>query len=339
MTKKIKNLDDRSPKKIDGAWISFVHWSDVEGQRWNSEIKKMTDEQWKEMVRAMHEIGMNIIVVQEVCRNEQYVRKHNKETQGYKGKAFYPSKIYPRYKDLKAEDPLEAVLSEADRLQMYVFIGVGLYAWFDFTQGSLAWHKSLVTELFNMYSHHPSFYGWYVSEETFGSLKVPGMKPKSRDKYREEIICFFQDFKCYCNKITPGKPIMLAPNCHGLTEAVDTWPRVLENLDIICPFGFHRMPKDDITGKEAVTLLKQLCNQTHSRLWMDMEIFSFRDDGALYPRPIKEITKDLRLFNNFEKILCYQFPGLMNAPWQSRKPGGQATIRLYNDYKSYIYAT
>ena len=45
-------------------------------------------------------------------------------------------------------DPLEAVLCEADKHEMNVMVGVGGYAWFDFTQGSLQWHKTVADELF-----------------------------------------------------------------------------------------------------------------------------------------------------------------------------------------------
>ena len=41
-------------------------------------------------------------------------------------------------------------------------------------------------------------------------------------------------------------------------------------------------------------------------------------------------------FDNFEKICCYSYTGLMNAPWQSAKPGGERTIKLYNDYLQYL---
>ena len=42
----------------------------------------------------------------------------------------------------------------------------------------------------------------------------------------------------------PDKPIMLAPNCHNIVEGMKYWPQLLENLDIVCPFGFHRMPEE-----------------------------------------------------------------------------------------------
>ena len=42
------------------------------------------------------------------------------------------------------------------------------------------------------------------------------------------------------------------------------------------------------------------------------------------------------MLDNFEKICCYSYTGLLNAGWQSVTPGGQATVELYNDYMRYI---
>ena len=68
---------------------------------------------------------------------------------------------------------------------------------------------------------------------------------------------------------------------------------------------------------------------------MDMEVFLFGSEGELYPRPIDGLVDDLLRFPIFEKILCYQFPGLLNAPWSSAKPGGEATVKLYNEYRQF----
>lgn len=62
--------------------------------------------------------------------------------------------------DITAEDPIEAILSEADRLGMNVLVGVGIFAWFDFTPESLEWHKRVAKELWDMYGHHESFYAF-----------------------------------------------------------------------------------------------------------------------------------------------------------------------------------
>lgn len=319
----------RSTEKVEGAWMSIVHWSDAESRLWRQDNLKMTDEQWRESVRGMKELGFNTIVIQELFRNEMYVGKHKIDRQGYKGKAFYPSELYSERMELAANNPVEAILSEADKLEMHVFPGVGLYAWFDFSEGSLNWHKQVSDELWKLYGHHRSFYGWYVSEEIFGNLG-------EKERHRNEIVNFFEAFTAHCRKKSPDKPIMLAPNCHKVPEALDYWPKLLKNLDIVCPFGFHRMPAGDITGEQAAAILQRLCDDSGTHLWMDMEAFLFAKDRALYPRPIDGLVDDLMRFPNFEKILCYQYMGLFNAPWASIKPGGEDTVKLFNDYKRFL---
>ena len=319
----------RSTKKIDGAWMGFYHWSEKEGQFWNPEIKKVTDKQWGELVDAQNSLDMNIIVVQEVFRNEMYSGKHTIEKDGYKGLGFYPSVLFPDRVPIAAIDPLEAVLAKADKNGMNVFIGVGMYAWFDFSKGSLEWHKKIASELWEKYGHHPSFYGWYVSEEQDGGL--------GDEQDRINIVSFFKEFGEYVNQLAPDKPIMLATNSHHLRGAEDTYRKLFKYLDILCPFGFHRMPAGELTGEEAAQKLQTLSDEAGIHLWMDMEVFDFQGpDNALVPRSIKGLLSDLHRFPNFEKILCYQYPGLLNSPDASIKPGGENTVKLYLDYKKYL---
>ena len=319
----------RSTKQIDGAWINFYHWSEAEGQYWNPEIKKLTDVQWGELMDGQHSLEMNVIVVQEVFRNQEYSGKHTIDQDGFKGRAFYPSELFPERVPITAVDPLEAVMAAADKNGMNVFMSVGLYAWFDFSKGSLEWHKKVAEELWNKYGHHPSFYGWYISEEQDGGLGT--------DQDRKDIVEFFKEFKAYVYQFAPEKPIMLATNSHNLRGAEDTYRKLLPYLDILCPFGFHRMPSTDLTGEQAAEKLQALCDEAGSHLWMDMEVFEFfGPDNALIPRPIAGLLSDLHRFPNFEKILCYQYPGLMNSPSMSLKPGGENTVKLYLDYKKYL---
>ena len=320
--------DIPSTRKIDGAFMGFYHWSETEGKYWNADIKRMTDDQWRELVNAQHELEMNIIVMQELFRNQMYVDKHNIEKEGYRGLAYYPSHLFQKRMPITAHDPVEAVLSQADKNGMNVFIGVGLYAWFDFTKGSLEWHKKVANELWKKYGHHTSFYGWYISEEKDGGLGT--------SRQREDIVNFFKGFSAYVHKLAPDKPVMLATNSYNIHSAEATYARLLPFLDILCPFGFHRMPKGDYTGEEAANVLQKLCNNARTHLWMDMEVFDFAPDTALVPRPITGLLSDLQRFPNFEKIICYQFPGLLNSPDMSIKPGGEKTVQLFLDYKKYL---
>ena len=258
--------DTRSTRQIDGAWTGIYHWSETEGKHWNKDIAKMTDAQWRELVRSMNNIEMNMIVIQEVFRNEEYVGKHSLTVDNYAGKAFYPSNLYPGRMPIAANDPIEAILSEADKHHMSVMVGVGMFAWFDFTSESLEWHKRVAKELWNKYGHHPSFYAFYVSEESGGSLDNWEATTENQMIRKRQIVEFFRAFKAYCNTLAPEKPIMLATNSMGILQGLDTYPALLQNLDILCPFGFARMPEGDLSGKEAATVLQQLCDDAGSHL-------------------------------------------------------------------------
>jgi len=332
----IMESDIRSIQQISGAWAGIYHWSEIEGKHWNQDIKKMTDDQWKELIRSMNKLEMNLVVVQEVFRNEEYVGKHTTTVDNYAGKAFYPSRLYPGRMDITADDPIEAILSEADKLGMNVLMGVGMFAWFDFTPESLEWHKRVAKELWDMYGHHESFYAFYVSEESGGGLDNWEQRPEMRKKRKDDIVNFFKEFKAYCNGFAPSKPVMLATNSFEVPNGMDTYPALLEHLDILCPFGFARMPEGDLTGKEAADMLQKACDEAKSHLWFDLEVFLFNPDNSLYPRPVEEIIRDLNLFDNFEKILCYQFPGVFNDPKMSIRVGEARTIDLFNGYMKYL---
>lgn len=325
--------DIRSTRTIDGAWVGIAHWSDEEGRYWNATIRKLSGDDWREQIRGMHTLGMDTVVIQESFRNQEYYGRNNIATGGYKGLAYYPSKLFPGRANVAAHDPIEAILSEADKLNMNVFLGVGMYAWFDFTPASLEWHKKVVTELWQRYGQHPSLYGWYVSEETYGSL-IPDQGEQARDQYRRDVINFFTGLQAYCRHLAPEKPIMLAPNAHGMLLSQNVWPLVLAHLDIVCPFAFHRMPPGDITGEQSAEIWQSMCDKAGAHLWMDMEAFLF-EGKALVPRPIAGLLQDLQRFPNFEKILCYQYSGIFNSPDTEVKPGGPPTVVLYRDYLQY----
>jgi hypothetical protein len=141
----------RSTGTIDGAWVGITHWSDEEGRHWNSTIRKLTDADWRQQIEGMHAIGMDTVVIQESFRNQEYYGRNSISSTGYQGLAYYPSELFAGRAQVAAHDALEAILSAADRLQMNVFLGVGMYAWFDFSAPSLEWHKKVAAELWRRY--------------------------------------------------------------------------------------------------------------------------------------------------------------------------------------------
>ena len=72
----IVDAESRSTGRIDGAWCGLYHWSEEEGRLWNAELKRFTAADWRELVRSMHGIGMDVIVLQELFRNQEYYGRH-----------------------------------------------------------------------------------------------------------------------------------------------------------------------------------------------------------------------------------------------------------------------
>jgi len=326
---RVINSPTRSTGKLDGAWCGLYHWSESEGKLWNPVIKQFTAVDWQQLIRDMHSLDMNVIVLQELFRNEEYFGKHDIPNSGYHGSAFYPSELYPGRMDVACNDPVEAIMTVADELGMHVFPGIGMYAWFDFTPGSLEWHKQVAAEIWQKYGHHSSFYGWYISEEVFGDLHYG-------DNTERNIVEFFRAFKQFKNQFSPVKPVMLAPNCFYVRRGETGWRDLAKELDIICPFAFHRMDAGDDSPEATIALLQNICDQNGAHLWLDMESFLFNQDMSLFPRPVADMILELHRFNAFEKILCYQFPGLMNSPTARLQPGGPATVDNFVKYQEYV---
>ena len=169
-----------------------------------------------------------------------------------------------------------------------------------------------------------------------GSLDNSEADETTRLTRGKDIVNFFRGFKSYCRQFAPAKPIMLATNSFDILKGNGTYPELLKNLDILCPFGFSRMPEGDLTGKQAAELLQNLCDTAGSHLWFDLEAFLFNGDTSLYPRPIRQIIDDLTLLDNFEKTICYQYPGVFNNPKMSVRIGEPSTVPLFMDYKKYL---
>lgn len=161
---------------------------------------------------------------------------------------------------------------------MHVLLGVGLFAWFDFSEQSLEWHRRVARELFQRYGGHASFYGWYVSEEIMGDLYYSYM-PHSAERWKE-LAVFFREFRTFVQELAPTKPVAFAPNNVRFHLYAEEWKTILPFIDILIPFAFARDPEH-----LNVVQMKQICDECGTHMWVDMEMFP----GAplrmgLYPR-------------------------------------------------------
>ncbi len=312
---------------LDGCWVSIYHWSDDEARHFNPGLRCMTDEGWKQQVYSMHKIGITSILIQNVFDSPHYVNQHSMTADTYDGKAFYDSRLYPDRMPLSCEDPIEAILSAADECGMAVFPGVGMYAWFDFSPESLEWHKRVTVELNERYGHHPSFYGWYVSEEIMGALYY-GYDPVPDENYRD-IQDFFRAYKAFVHELTPTKPVALAPNNIHMHWYREQWRGILQNVDILIPFAFAR-------SENNISEIAGMCAETGTHFWVDMEIFAFPFDEGLRPKSCPALIREIHCYDVLEQVYGYQYTGLLNEPGHRMGLGNEDTEELYTAYAAYV---
>lgn len=318
----------RSTTLIDGCWISLYHWSEDEARWFNPDLKKLTAADWRDHILAMERVGIKNVMIQNVFDSEEYVFQHEQTAQDYYGQAFYPSRLFPDHrKELACDDPIEAVLAAADEADMHVFLGVGLFAWFDFSPQSLIWHKLVTTELWERYGHHRSLYSWYISEEMLGSLYYDYSAYIPGETWRD-VAAFFADYSAFVRELTPTMPVSLATNNQRLHEYGDEWRQILAGIDILFPFMFAR----DLENLN-ISQIQQLCDETKTRMWVDMEMFAFPFDEGLKPKTCDELIREIEIYDDVEQIFGYQFTGIMNDPDSPFNLGGEAAKQLYRDYQ------
>ena len=67
-----------------------------------------------------------------------------------------------------------------------------------------------------------------------------------------------------------------------------------------------------------------------------MEVFNFDENYSLCPKTIENIKQDMLAYSNFEKILCFQLPGIFNDPSMSFRIGQESTLTRFMEYLQYL---
>jgi hypothetical protein len=310
-------------KPITGSWFEFQHHATVEGVDWNPALVRFTTAQWEAKVKESADMGMDCLVLMATAL---YYR------------AFYRTPIFAEWK-LGCADPLEAVLSAADKYQVKFFIGGGFYGDWEsdkIISDPVAAKKRLqaIEELTNLYGHHPSFYGWYWPNEA-----------EIHPYFKPEFIDYVNTCSRLARQLKPRAPIMIAPYGTRTAVADDTYVRQLDAMDVdIVAYQDEvgvRKSKVTETSPFYETLRKAHDRARKARLWADIEIFECQGavyNSALMPGPFDRILRQMEAVSPWvDRILCYQSLGMMNKPGSAAFAGCPASTRLYSDYVSWLH--
>jgi hypothetical protein len=315
-------------KRISGSWFEFQHHATVEGADWNPECACFTRRQWEAKIKEIAEAGMEYLVLMATAL---YYR------------SFFPTQIFPAW-HLACTDPLEAVLSAADKYGVKFFIGGGFYgdwrALGDWTHplnllDPVVGKKRLqaIEELAKLYGHHRSFYGWYWPNE-----------PRINPYFSEEFIQYVNTCSQLARRVTPRARILIGPHGTRVARPDDKYVQQLQALDVDIIAYQDEVGVGKSTPQETPHFYEGL-RTAHDRakrsaIWADVEIFQFEGityESALIPAPFPRVLRQLEAVSPFvERILVYQYQGMMNKPGSVAPCGRSASTRLYTDYLEWV---
>lgn len=303
-------------KPIEGSWFEFQHHSSVEGKYWNPTLAGFTAEQWDGKIKEMRAAGIRYFVLMNTAIYD---------------KTFYPSTLLPQHQ-MGCDDPLEAVLTAADKYGVNFFISNGFYG--DWTKSALLMQDKNVetlrlkamNELAEKYAHHKSFYGWYYPNET-------GIQRH----YDDFFIRYVNTSSAEAAQLTPHAKTLIAPYGTRNVTPDETYVRQLEKLDVDYIAYQDEIGVEKTKVEESAGYFKRLHDlhkkAAKAKLWADVEVFKFEGkvyQSALLPAEPERVIEQLKAVSPYvEKILIYQYIGLLNHPKSRVFAGRPESALLY----------
>lgn len=317
-------------KPITGTWINLAY-KDVRNKYTNPQNFDNTDpELWKAKVRELSAMGIEYLVFMEVA-NE--------------GKAYYPSKMMPWCYDKNKQSPVEAILDEAARHNMKIFMSTG---WAKDQDDNLLdpaikeRQLRIMEELAALYKNHKAFYGWYLPVEDCLCPIFAEHAVQSANALTEKA-----------KALTPGKKTLISPYGIGLSEFDNPeYEKQMAKLkvDIIayqdevgCVRDQFMLPR----LKKTWQRLRDIHNRLNIEMWANCETFTWEQGTndrtsalipAAYPRLLSQQVAASA--GGVDKIISFMICGIIENPesaYQLGQPIG--SNKVYNDYMDWKNGT
>ncbi|WP_414630775.1 DUF4434 domain-containing protein [Bacteroides sp. UBA939] len=311
---------------ITGTWINLAY-KDVRNKYTNPQNFDNTDPKlWEAKVRELADMGIEYLVFMEVA-NE--------------GKSFYPSKIMPWLYNKDMKSPVDAILDEAAKHDVKVFMSTG---WAKDQDDNLLdpaikeRQLQIMEELASIYKNHKAFYGWYLPVEDC-------LCPIFAEHAVQSVNALTEKAKA----LTPDKKTLISPYGIGLSEFDNPdYEKQMSKLkvDIIAYQDEVGCLRDKFTLprlKKNWQRMRDIHNRLNIEMWANCETFTWEEgtndrQSALIPAAYSRLLSQQAAASvaGVDRIISFMFGGIIENPKSSYQLGQPVWSNdLYNNYMAW----
>ncbi len=324
----------QAPPRITGSFFDLIHVNWFDAAYWTDTCLHWTEASWRALIRDMHEIGIDTII----CGST----------------AFWGRPLFPGYEKtvgrpvrFGCKDPLRACSDEAKQLGMKVFYGIGFRGRVsqvrDYTRMEppwpdvwFRWNTALAEAILDQYGAWPSFGGLYIAYEI--------------DFQDHQVELYDKLIHAHLRPVIGKAPLLASP---GFLGEVDDGAKLAAKvqrmgIDILAPqdYGGRSNSMDEVmkmvrAHARGLGLVKQPLEKIGVKLWSNCELFSFEPspDGRAMciGGPIDRVRQQIAIEAPLvEKLICYQYQGIMNRRTERVDIGHPSADTLYKAYREYL---
>ncbi|MEQ8847280.1 DUF4434 domain-containing protein [Botrimarina sp.] len=255
------------------------------------------------------------------------------------GGVYFPSRTLSGYNRPLGFDAIGAILDQASQNAQRVFVGIGRGADLHLTwtglddaqrqRAALSLSQQVATELWALYGHEPSFYGWYLTHEA-NELERAGE-------------AYYNPLTRFLRTLSADKPVLISPSGTPVVS-----PAALESLEVdviayqdavgvgYVPYEHTFDPERRIAQLEEVfAAYAEAHRSADKHLWANLELWQM--DGpeyrGAYPASFDRVRRQIAIESRYADVLtAYALPGFIEPAGSGVQLGGPRAVRLMDDY-------
>lgn len=296
-------------------------------QKWYA--KDFTLERWIDELQMLKDIGIKEVILQSVADTKNKYTVYPTEMNGY---------------SYSEKDMILLALDAAKKIGIKVRIGLGenddwwKKGWNDFNwlRAEAKINNKIVNEIFEKYSYHEAFAGWYITYEFSEFFCTTKLQQVNLNLFYKNIA---KEIKSKNNKLT----IMIAPFFNSnkyKIGSLELWSKIVQNVLINTEIDIVSLQDSIGAGFNTIDNVKKLFYYTKEAtdllgitLYADTETFVSTENGNIPATQDEIIMRMTEVSPYAEDFIAFSINHFQNKNISSQRGNYEDYLKYYNENK------